>query len=179
MDNATALELVRGLYDYHWWANRRLFEHAATLGEDTVGRAVGTQFSFPTVRRMFAHLYAADWIWLARWKGSSPTALPGDDLQTLAEVRERWDQTEGEQRAFIEVLTPADLARVVAYKSTEGRPYTLALWPLLQHVPNHATHHRSEIATMITMLHGPPPDTGIATYQLLASSQGDMSRRWA
>jgi uncharacterized damage-inducible protein DinB len=48
----------------------------------------------------------------------------------------------------------------------------VALWPLLQHVANHATHHRSEVATMLTMLSGSPPDTGIATYRLLVSGQG-------
>jgi uncharacterized damage-inducible protein DinB len=32
-------------------------------------------------------------------------------------------------------------------------------------VVNHATHHRSEIATMITLISGSPPDTGIATYR--------------
>ena len=32
------------------------------------------------------------------------------------------------------------------------------------HVPNHATHHRSEIATMLTMASGSPPDTGINSY---------------
>ncbi|MGH7326061.1 MAG: DinB family protein [Candidatus Rokuibacteriota bacterium] len=179
MGDATALELVRGLYDYHWWANRRLFDHAVTLGEEAAGREVGKQFSFPTVRRMFGHLHGADWVWLARWKGTSPDRLPGAEFQTLAELRPRWDETEQEQRGFIQALTPADLGRVIAYKSTDGKPYQLILWPLLQHVANHATHHRSEIATMITMIQGSPPDTGIATYQLFVSNQGDMSRRWA
>jgi uncharacterized radical SAM superfamily protein len=43
--------------------------------------------------------------------------------------------------------------------------------PLLQHVPNHATHHRSEIATMITMISGSPPDTGVNSYLLLRTGQ--------
>jgi uncharacterized damage-inducible protein DinB len=33
-------------------------------------------------------------------------------------------------------------------------------------VANHATHHRSEIATMMTMISGSPPDSGINTYLL-------------
>ena len=41
----------------------------------------------------------------------------------------------------------------------------------LQHVANHATHHRSEIATMVTMLSGSPPDTGINTWVLTRTSQ--------
>jgi len=60
---------------------------------------------------------------------------------------------------------------VIEFKNTEGKPFKLALWPLLQHVPNHATHHRSEIATMITLISGSPPDTGINTYLLMKTGQ--------
>jgi uncharacterized damage-inducible protein DinB len=166
-----SLELIQGLYDYHRWANRRLFDLATALGEDLASRDVGTQFSFPTVRRMLGHLYGADWIWLSRWKGLSPANLPGGQFSTLASIRGPWDDLEREQRAFVEALTPADLARPIEYKNTEGKSFTLALGPLLQHVPNHATHHRSEIATMITMLSGSPPDTGINSYLLLKTRQ--------
>jgi uncharacterized damage-inducible protein DinB len=171
MSDATALDLVRGLYDYHRWANRRLFDVATALGEDLASRDVGKQFSFPTITRMFGHLYGADWVWLSRWKGTSPTKLPGAEFATLASIRTPWDDLEKEQRAFVEALTPADFARVIDYKNTEGKPFTLVLWPLLQHVPNHATHHRSEIATMITMISGSPPDTGVNSYLLLKTGQ--------
>jgi uncharacterized damage-inducible protein DinB len=166
-----ALDTIRGLYDYHWWANRRLYDVTAALGEDAAGRDVGPQFSHPTVRRMLAHLYGADALWLARWTGRPLTTIPGADITTLAELRRRWDAMEGEQRAFFGALTPADLARVVEYRNAEGKAFRLTLWPLLQHVANHATHHRSEIATMITMISSSPPDTGMATYQLVKSGQ--------
>ena len=165
------LELVRELYDYHWWANRRLFEAAAALGEDAAGREVGKQFSFPTVRRMLAHIYGADWVWLMRWKGTSPTKLPGGEIESLAALREKWDAVEEEQRALIESLVPADLDRIVDYRNLEGKPFRLPLGPLLQHVANHGTHHRSEIATMLTMIHGSPPPTDLAIYQLIQSGQ--------
>jgi uncharacterized damage-inducible protein DinB len=38
-------------------------------------------------------------------------------------------------------------------------------------VPNHATHHRSEIATMLTMISGSPPDTGINTFIVATTGQ--------
>ena len=166
-----SLELIRGLYDYHRWANHRLFDVATGLGEELAARDVGKQFSFPTIKRMFGHLYGADWIWLSRWKGVSPTTLPGAEFATLASIRAPWDDLEREQQAFVEALSPADLARVVEYKNTEGKSFRLTLWPLLQHVPNHATHHRSEIATMITIISGSPPDTGINSYLLLTTGQ--------
>jgi uncharacterized damage-inducible protein DinB len=171
MTEPSALGIVRGLYDYHWWANRRLFDVAAGLGE-AVERDMGRHFSFPTLRGMFAHLYGADWVWLERWNGRSPTRIPGGrELPDLAALRERWDALETEQRAFLKALTPAGLGRMVEYRNTEGKAFQAPLWGLLQHVPNHATHHRSEVATMITLISGSPPDTGINTYLLVASGQ--------
>ena len=171
MSDATALDLVRGLYDYHRWANRRLFDVTAGLGEEAAGRALGTQWSVPTLRRMLAHLYGADWIWLSRWKGTSPTKLPGAEFATLASIRAPWDALEREQQAFVEALTASDLTRVVAFKNTEGKPFKLVLWPLLQHVANHATHHRSELATMLTMVSGSPPSTDRIVHELIRSGQ--------
>jgi uncharacterized damage-inducible protein DinB len=166
-----ALDTIRSLYDYHWWANRRLYDVAAGLGDEMAGRDVGPQFSYPTVRRMLAHLYGADAIWLARWTGQPLTTIPGGDITTLGELRRRWDGMEGEQRAFLARLTAADLPRFVEYKNAEGKTFRVSLWPALQHVVNHATHHRSEIATMLTMISGSPPDSGLVTYQLVASGQ--------
>jgi uncharacterized damage-inducible protein DinB len=163
--------MVRDLYDYHRWANRTLYDFAAALGEPVCAREVGSQFSYPRVTRLFAHLYGADWVWLSRWKGTSPTAIPGDELTTMGMVRERWDALEAEQKAFVEALTEADLARRVDFKNTEGKAYSAPLGPLLQHVANHATHHRSEIATMVTMLSGSPPDTGINSWILARTGQ--------
>ena len=161
-----SVHMFSELYAYHRWANRRLFDHASSLGEELVSRDVGKQFSYTTVRRMFGHLYGADWIWLARWKGVATTTVPGDEFKTLASIRAPWDELEREQRSFVEGLAPADLERGIEYRNQEGKQLRAQLFPLLQHVANHATHHRSEIATMITMIKGSPPDSGLNTYLL-------------
>lgn len=175
MGDPSGLGLIRGLYDYHWWANQRLYDVTAALGEAVAGREVGPQFSFPTLRRMFCHLYGADWLWLQRWRGVLSASLPShDEFPTLAAVGARWTPLREEQRAFLDALRPEDLDRVIAARSVlfpREAPYQAPLGPLLHHVPNHATHHRSEIATMLTMLSGSPPDTGLATYLLIASGQ--------
>jgi len=159
-------ELIRDLYGYHHWANRRLFDVAAGLGDAALGRDMGKQWSVPTLKGMFAHIYGADTIWLTRWRGTSPSRIPGDaDFSSMADLRAKWDALEADQRAFVAELDEAGLSRVVSYKNTEGTQFGVALGALLQHVVNHATHHRSEAATMITLISGPPPDTGINTYR--------------
>jgi uncharacterized damage-inducible protein DinB len=160
-----AVALIRELYDYHRWANRRLFDVAVGLGE-AVTRDLGRHWSVPTVKGMFAHLYGADALWLARWRGASPARLAGDaDFASMADLRARWDALEGEQRAFVDALDEPALARRVTYQNARGEELHIALGPALHHVVNHATHHRSEAATMITLISGSPPDTGIATYR--------------
>ena len=157
--------LIRELYGYHHWANRRLFEVAAGLGAEAAARDMGKHWSFPTLTRMFGHIYGADWLWLQRFKGVSPTSMPGGEFATLNALRTAWDTFETEQRAYVEGLKDADLGRVVKFKNTQGIEGHVPLAPLLQHVVNHATHHRSEAAAMITLISGSPPDTGMATYR--------------
>jgi uncharacterized damage-inducible protein DinB len=161
-----SVALIREHYDYHRWANRQLFDLAVGLGP-AVTRDMGAHWSAPTLKGLFAHIYGADAIWLARWKGSSPTRLQGDaDFACMADLRARWDDLEAEQRAFVAGLGEGDLIRPLRYRNTHGKEFEVALGALLQHVVNHATHHRSEAATMITMISGSPPDTGINTYRV-------------
>src|SRR5919201_4145000 len=162
-----SIELIRELWQYHHWANRRLFEVTAALGDDTAGREIGNQFSAPMLREMFVHIYGADRFWLRRWKGEPGTAggpTYGLTLRTLAELRPRWDELVAEQQRFLAALGEADLPRVFEVTSPDGRVVTRPLGMMLLHVPNHATHHRSEIATMLTIVRGSPPDTGIHSY---------------
>ena len=158
--------LIREHYDFHRWANRRLFDIAAGLGAEAVTRDMGKHWSFPTLKGLFSHIYGADRVWLARWKGESPARIYGDaDFASIADLRAGWDALEAEQRVFVEGLAEGDLVRPLDYRNTEGAQFRVALGALLQHVVNHATHHRSEAATMITLISGSPPDTGINTYR--------------
>ena len=86
-----SIEMIRGIYDYHRWANRALFDIALARGDEAVERDLGPPWSFPSIRRMFAHIYGADAIWLARWRGAPLAAFPGGDLPSMAALRERWD----------------------------------------------------------------------------------------
>src|SRR5207245_10420321 len=146
-----SVELIRGLYDYHRWANRRLYDVATALGEDLASRDVGKQFSYTTIRRMFGHLYGADRIWLARWTGVTVTTIPGAEFATLASIRAPWDELEHEQRTYMDGLSATDLERIIEYKNTEGKDLTARSGPLSLRVATYHTRHRSASATMRTM----------------------------
>ena len=165
-----SVAMIHDLYAHHHWANRRLLDAATKLGS-AAERPVGTQFTAPTLVGMFAHIGDVDALWLARWKGVPPAPSAMAGVTTLAALGPHWDAVEDEQRRFLEALTSDALERVVDYTFQGGRPGRLPLAVLLHHVTDHGTHHRSEIATMITMLGAAPPPCGVAMYRLLRSGQ--------
>jgi uncharacterized damage-inducible protein DinB len=162
-----SIAMIRELWGYHHWANRWLFDVTRALGEAAAGRDMGPHFSEPTLRELFAHIYGADRFWLRHRRGEPQgDAGPGYglDMRTLAELGPRRDELEAEQRRFLDALSKADLGRVVEVKAPDGIAAPRLFGMMLLHVPNHATHHRSEIATMLTIAGSPPPETGIHSY---------------
>jgi len=163
---------ARELFDYDRWANQRLWDAVNALPVGAVDQEIGAQFSFPTLKEMLAHILAAQIVWLSRWQGTSPFALPsGKDFPDLASLRDRWDRVGADLTAFIAGLSEQDLARVMYYRNTQGQPFALPLGQQIQHLINHGTHHRSELATMLTMLGISPPPTDLVVFQLIASGQ--------
>src|SRR5437870_8360838 len=63
-ERVVSVELIREYWAYHHWANRRLFDVVATLGDDAAGREVGTQFSESDPRAVAVDGDGADRFWL-------------------------------------------------------------------------------------------------------------------
>src|SRR3989442_15296219 len=98
-----SVALIREYWAYHHWANRKLFEVTAALGEEAAGRPVGTQFSEPTLRAMLAHIYGAEWFWLETWRGPPPAVVrrdpaPGPLLPRPRGAHGRWGASAAEQQ---------------------------------------------------------------------------------
>lgn len=163
-------ETIQPLVDFNYWANRQVLDAVEQLPADVFTREVGREFSFSTLQGTLAHIMGAEMVWLARWRGASPTGMePAERYPTVAALGGRWAEVERELRGFIGALGDDGLARVVEYRAMDGRPYRHALWQMIQHVVNHGTHHRSEAATMLTRLgHAPPPTDLIVYYRAQA-----------
>ncbi len=170
MSDGGIRELLRPLVDYNYWANGRLLEAAGALPAGALTRELGTEWSFPSLHRMFAHVMGAEALWLARWRGVDPAGLePADGYDALPALRARWEAVERDFRAYLEPLDDAALRRAIDYRTLDGRPSRSVLWQMVQHVVNHGTHHRSEAAAMLTRLgHAPPPLDLILYYRTRA-----------
>src|SRR5262249_21646928 len=98
-------QAIARLFDYCEWANRRYLDAVAPLDPETFARDL--KGSHGGIRGTLVHTYGAEWVWLQRFKGSSPPALPGqDEIHDLPALRGRWTALEGERRAWLEALGP-------------------------------------------------------------------------
>ena len=139
------------LYDYNTWAIDRTLDACAALSDEQFTRDLGS--SFRSVRDTLVHISGAQWIWLERWHGRSPNSAPvATDFPNLEAVRRRSAEVERNLLDYVASLTPEDLQRVISYKTMAGVAGAQPLWQMLQHLANHGTYHRGQIATMLRQL---------------------------
>lgn len=159
----TPIDEVRRLYAFNRWANLRFLDALDVLSEEELGRDMGS--SFPSVAATLVHMLGAEWIWLERWLGRSPTSFPdAAGLSSVAAVRTRWDALWGEQMQFLDLLDDSDLSRALAYRNMAGHDFAQPLGELLRHVVNHGSYHRGQLATLLRQLGHAAPATDLVLY---------------
>ena len=156
-------EEMKVLYDYNAWANRREMEAASALTTEQFTKPLGSSFS--SVRDTLAHILGAEWVWLERFQGRSPSSLPdGSQYADLATLRAAWLEHEARLLKFVAGLKQDDLNRVMEYKTLKFGTYSNPLWQSMQHVVNHGTYHRGQITTMLRQLGAQPMLTDLMHF---------------
>jgi uncharacterized damage-inducible protein DinB len=136
---------LRTLYDYNAWANAQILEASARLSrEQLVSGVAGANFE--SLAGTLVHTMGAQWVYLERWQGRSPSSMP------QAAIKTRWMEIERATHAFVAGLGDADVARVIEYTNFQGERWAYPLWQQMMHQVNHATQHRSEAAVVLTEL---------------------------
>jgi uncharacterized damage-inducible protein DinB len=155
---------IQELFRYNQWANDRAFEVASGLTLEEFTRDLGN--SYPSMRDTLTHIVWAEWIWLQRWKGTSPRQrFDPTEFSDVTPLKTRWVELKAEQRAFIESVTDERLGAVVEYVNLQGQTWRYALWRQMYHVVNHSTYHRGQLTTMLRQLALVPVNTDFLVFQ--------------
>jgi uncharacterized damage-inducible protein DinB len=158
---------LQELIDHNYWARDRQLRACAALTEEQFLRPLGSSFS--SVRDTLAHLAEVEWLWLERWRGRSPRAMPAArEFPSLAAVSERWHTVEGELRAYLGGLDGSALERPFTYVNLKGETWTYVLWRAVFHLLNHQSYHRGQVTAQLRMLGVAPPQVDF----LLAHDMG-------
>jgi uncharacterized damage-inducible protein DinB len=158
--NKSDIEL---LYRYNRWANQRIVDATGDLTGAQLEQKI--ESSFASIRATLEHIVGAEWVWLERWKGTSPTSLPtGADYSTTEAIRERFEEVERDRQKYLAGLTEEGLQQEISYSRFNGERQTHRLGRLMQHLINHSTYHRGQVATMLRQAGLTPPTTDLLYY---------------
>lgn len=157
------LSEIQFLFDYTKWANHLILDAAANLSEEEFMKDRGV--SYQSMHGTMLHLLFAEWVWLRRFQGSSPSApLAANDYPDLASIKKYWQQIEAKRDEFLATLSDESLEENLTYKDIAGNEHSNLRGLLLQHVVNHATLHRGQVVSMIRQLGIKPPATDFLFY---------------
>ena len=163
-------EYLGQMFDYTYWANKRYLAVAEGLSEEQLYQPHG--HSWGDVHGIFLHMMSSETAWLKRWQGESPLGhLDKDDYPTLAAVKLNWQKVEKEMREFLASQNESSLLEPRKYANFSGQVFTVPLWQMLAHIPNHETHHRGELAAMFAIMEIPHPEEEVIQYFLDLSGQ--------
>jgi uncharacterized damage-inducible protein DinB len=151
-------EDVRLLFEYDRWANWRVLGAAAKLSAEEFTRELGG--SYRSVRDTLVHIVAGEVGWLRYWNLPEVSAgmlhefwkrlnaeFDPEQFPTLREVKAKWEMVEKEQREFVEGVTEESLGKTYPIGKVQ-----ICLAQLLQHLANHSTYHRGQVAMMMRQL---------------------------
>lgn len=151
------------LLEYNVWANHRIVRAAATLTVDEFKRDLGG--SYGGVRGTLAHILMAEWVWLERWKGVSPSGTVDEsEFPHVMALRERWQAIEEHRQAWFDGLKKDAPRSIIRYKNIEGRPFEAPLWQLVQHVANHSTYHRGQVINFLRAMGAKTVSTDLVVW---------------
>ena len=166
---------IQLLFAYDRWANNRVLQVVSGLSGEQFTRDLGG--SFRSVRDTLVHIIGGEWGWLTYWKASSHSAafladlwdrhdalFHPDAFRDLSTVRLRWEEVEKEQMEFVSSVTEEALKEMFPIRGTQ-----VSLAHLMQHLANHSTYHRGQIALMRRQLHAEPLSTDFHVFLVEAS----------
>jgi uncharacterized damage-inducible protein DinB len=102
------------LFDYNYWANRKLFEVMLQLTPEQFSQHLSGGHG--SIRNTMVHVLSAEWGWLDRCGGRERGApLTPGEFPTAASLVEAWNRVEGYVREFLSTLSDLDLTRNVGF----------------------------------------------------------------
>lgn len=154
------------LAGYSEWANRRLYDAAASL-DDADFRADYGAF-FGSVHGTLNHLLVGDRVWMHRFTGEGPSPARLDEIlyEDFAGLRAAREQEDARIAAYVGSLALSDLDRTIRYH-TISNPDDIEqeLKLALLHVFNHQTHHRGQAHCLLTRITDAAPSLDLILYQ--------------
>ncbi len=144
-------ELLTQYAAYNIWANGQFIKLIVGLTEQQQQQEVTS--SFPSLYKTMLHIWDAESIVWQRIKLQEhivpPSATPG---LTMEHIIEGWQHQSKLWVDWVASASNMQLEHVFAYQNSKREQFKQSVWQMLQHVFNHGSYHRGQLATMLRQL---------------------------
>lgn len=143
------------LYDYHLWANEKVFQRLRELPPEVCEQEI--QSVFPSINKTLVHMLLTDHVWLLAMKGESYERV-GQIMGSLSQESESYgldDLYAGFAEVaekFKDFFSQIDLDESSSYSHPSMGTLVAPYSTIIQHVVNHGTYHRGNISAMLRQL---------------------------
>ncbi len=157
---------LRRMARYNRWANARLYDACAKLGEEEYQKPRPAFFG--SLHGTLCHLLVTDWEWIARVAGEPSPGLPLDHqpFSALSELRAARETQDARIIAVADGLDETAAAADAVYRRV-SQPQAEMRTPrylCLLHMFNHETHHRGQAHDQLSQTTTPPPPLDLLFY---------------
>lgn len=157
-----SVKLILRLHEHRRWVNQALLESVQILSKTQ--RVQAFAIGQGSIWQSLLHLYAAEYVWLEALLGDENPLVPGDlpgeipgnqkgagAIQTLSELKQKWDALELRWTNYLEQLTEESLDNIVSKRSSsgKGRVYQTKRSDILLHVCTHAHYTAAQVVNML------------------------------
>ena len=147
-------ELER-LFAHMFWADRKVLE---------LLRSSPVAGGNADALRLYAHLLAAERVWLLRLNGEDSSVQPIWPEPALATMEETSAANEAGYTSLLRNLTPSHAEWEVDYRSSAGESFRTSSTDILLHVALHGSYHRGQVARAVRQAGGTPVNTDYIMY---------------
>ncbi len=141
------------LFDYHKWANSRIFNHLKELPDEVYNTEIKSVFS--SISEVIVHIYQVDAMWLSVMSGNSFEKT----MEVIKQIKEKssGQNMEGMESLYKDVIQNyesffegvKDLDKVIQIEHPRYGKLETPVSDLVRHVVNHGTYHRGNITAML------------------------------
>lgn len=141
------------MYDYNFWAHRRVWACVLQLDEAQFRQEL--DYSVGSIFMQVVHTMGVEYWWLHFLCEGVYDFINPDDYPSREAIRARWDDSERYIRAYLQSLTDAELQREVKPRFWDNHEPAIPVWQALTQVVNHSTDHRAQTLAGLHRLGAP------------------------
>lgn len=140
-------------YEYHQWANNRIFDHLKELPSEVYNNEIKSVFS--SIAEVITHIYQTDGMWLSVMSGDSFD----ETMKVINQLQEKSKDQDlkGMHNVYEELVKQyhsffrgkKDLDENILIHHPQYGSLETSVSNLVKHVVNHGTYHRGNITAML------------------------------